>query len=297
MKLVVIRDAGHAGFGVTPGKRTPDCSMYEWDFNNAVSSYVGNALREMENVEDYLVSDPTGKRDVPLKERTDQANAIYSRYKGDKNVKVIYISFHANAYGSGWNEASGIETFVYKTNPKGSRQLAEAIQNQLIEVTGLYNRGVKTADFHVLRETKMDAILIEGGFMTNKHEAVLLKSTDYRIKFASAVVAALAELYNLSWKPQTLSVKFQSKDDEQEMGLEDARLKAKPAADRIGVLKVLENTVLREGPSNDSIIIRHLEPGGEYKVSDYQNGWFKVGGWVHSEYVNFLPNVEAKISL
>lgn len=98
-------------------------------------------------------------------------------------------------------------------------------------------------------------------------------------------------------KISSLSVGFKSKEAEQEMELEDARLKARPAADRIGVLKVLENTVLREGPSNDTNIIRHLEPGGEYKVSDYQDGWFKVGGWVHSEYVNFLPNVDAKISL
>ncbi|RYI32031.1 M15 family peptidase [Bacillus infantis] len=85
--------------------------------------------------------------------------------------------------------------------------------------------------------------------------------------------------------------------EEDELGLVDARVKATPAADRIGVLKVLDNTVLRKEADNKSDIIKHLEPGGEYKVSDFKDGWFYVGGWVHSEYVNFLPNPNAKVTL
>jgi N-acetylmuramoyl-L-alanine amidase len=226
MKLIVIDDAGHAGSGITPGKRTPDGSMYEWDFNNAVREYVKNSLLTFQNVEVHTVSDPTGKRDVPLTERTNKANAIYSRYKGDKNTKVIYISYHANAYGTGWNNVRGLETFVYKTNPSGSRKLADAIHKNLVEITGLSNRGVKTADFHVLRETHMDAILIEGGFMTNKDDAAKLKSTDYRVKFASAVVCALEELYQLKPKQAVkgMAAERELNEKEKEIQTEAMRL-------------------------------------------------------------------------
>lgn len=36
MAKYVAIDAGHGGFGVTPGKRTPD-GEYEWNFNNKVA--------------------------------------------------------------------------------------------------------------------------------------------------------------------------------------------------------------------------------------------------------------------
>ncbi|MGD6845213.1 N-acetylmuramoyl-L-alanine amidase [Bacillus infantis] len=87
------------------------------------------------------------------------------------------------------------------------------------------------------------------------------------------------------------------KKGDDDLELADARLKARPVEGRIGVLKVLDNTVLREEPDNKSKVIRDLEPGGEYKVSEYKEGWFRVGGWVHSEYVNFLPNEKAKVTL
>jgi len=182
-------DAGH-GYN-TPGKRTPDGSMREWEFNSAVATLVQDELQNYEGVETLRVDDPTGKTDVPLKTRTDKANA----WKAD-----VYVSIHANAAGSGWNSAEGIETYVYTSKPKEAMTLAANVQNRLIRETGRKNQGVKTADFHVLRETHMTAILVECGFMTNKEEATLLKSDSYRKKVATAIVAGIAETYNLKIK-------------------------------------------------------------------------------------------------
>ncbi|ANB62139.1 N-acetylmuramoyl-L-alanine amidase [Anoxybacteroides amylolyticum] len=187
--LKVAIDAGH-GYN-TPGKRTPDGSMREWEFNSAVATLVQEELGEFEGVEVLRIDDPTGKADVPLKTRTDTANA----WRAD-----VYVSIHANAAGSGWSSAEGIETYVYTSKPKEAMMLAANVQNHLIRETGRKNRGVKTADFHVLRETKMTAILIECGFMTNKEEATLLKSDSYRRKVAAAIVAGIAETYSLKRK-------------------------------------------------------------------------------------------------
>lgn len=196
-------DSGH---GInTSGKRTPDGSMREFEFNNAVGKEVKILLDGYQDVLVIFSHDPSGKVDVPLKERTDLANA--------KKVDV-FVSIHANASGSNWSDARGIETFVYKTNPKESRKLAEKVQARLIADTGLKDRGVKTADFHVLRETKMDAILIECGFMSNKEEAKLLKSSMYRSKVAHSIVRALASHYNLKAKePQETPVNKPSSDN------------------------------------------------------------------------------------
>lgn len=189
MKIMI--DGGH-GYS-TPGKRTIDGSMREWEFNSVVSNYVKETLSQYQGIDVLFAHDPTGKIDISLDKRTTYANQA--------GVDV-YVSIHANAFGSGWNTANGIETFVYKSNPQVARNLANLTQKKLVEYTKRSNRGVKTADFHVLRETHMTAILVECGFMTNKEEAELLKSDSYRRKCAQAIAEALIEFYNLKAKPQ-----------------------------------------------------------------------------------------------
>ena len=188
MRIVI--DAGHGP--ETAGKRTPDGSMREYEFNSAVAQYVADLLLHgYEGVEFILTHDDS--RDVPLQERTDRANS----WGAD-----LFVSIHANAAGAGWSPAGGIETYVYTTRPAAAVALANAVQRQLVRATGLADRGVKSADFHVLRETKMTAILIECGFMTNRTEAELLKSDEFRRTCAAAIVAGIAETYGLRPKQQ-----------------------------------------------------------------------------------------------
>lgn len=182
-------DGGHGKD--TPGKRVPDNSMHEWEFNAAVVSKMQLELANYENVAVLRVDDPSGKTDVPLRSRTDRVNAWGSQ---------VHVSVHANAASDVWSSAHGIETFTYKTKPKASVALAEKVQKSLIKATGLTDRGVKAADFHMLRETKMPGILCECGFMSNKEEASLLKSDAYRQKVALAIVEGLAAQYGLKKK-------------------------------------------------------------------------------------------------
>src|SRR5690606_16698811 len=90
-------------------------------------------------------------------------------------------------YTGRWHTGGGIETYVYTTKPKEALELANKVQNELIKATGLRNRGVKSADFHVLRESNMTAILTECGFYDNKEELALLKKDSYRRKCADAI--------------------------------------------------------------------------------------------------------------
>jgi N-acetylmuramoyl-L-alanine amidase len=188
VKIVkIMLDAGH-GYN-TPGKRSPD-GMREYEFNRAVANYAKQLLADYKNVTVYFSH--SDQRDVSLKARTDKANSL--------NVD-IFVSIHANAFGGGgWSNVGGIETFVYPTRPPVAYQLAQKIQRTLVISTGLDNRGVKTADFHVLRETKMDAVLVECGFMTNRNEIKLLRSETYRRTIAEGIVKALAEQFKLQSK-------------------------------------------------------------------------------------------------
>jgi N-acetylmuramoyl-L-alanine amidase len=185
--MKIILDAGH-GLN-TPGKRVPDGSMKEYEFNRAVANYAKLSLLEYEGVS--VLFTHSDAKDVPLSERCNTAN----KWGAD-----VYVSIHANGFGNGFNSAEGIETYALNRNLKESMKLAEAIQSELIAETGRRNRGVKTANFQVLRDTKMTAVLAECGFMTNANEAALLKTEDYRKKCAKAIVDALVKVYGLKLK-------------------------------------------------------------------------------------------------
>jgi len=201
--LKISWDAGH-GLN-TPGKRTPDNSMHEWQFNSKVVEYAMKELALYDKVAQLRVDDPTGKTDVSLTTRTNQVNSWGSDF---------HISVHANAAGDGWSDAHGIETYVYKMSLDKAVAVAKKVQAALVKATGLTDRGVKAGDLHMVRETKMSAILIEHPFMTNKKEAELLKSDDFRKKCASAIVSVLVAHFGLKKSVSASSSKEQPKKDD-----------------------------------------------------------------------------------
>ncbi|WP_394185017.1 N-acetylmuramoyl-L-alanine amidase [Metabacillus halosaccharovorans] len=191
MKIAI--DAGH-GYE-TPGKRTVD-GMKEYEFNRAVAGEMKKLLEKYEGV--TVLFTHSDQRDVPLNERTTKAN---------KEKVDVFISIHANAHGNGnqWTSAEGIETYVYTIKPKTATRLAQMVQNELISSTKRKDRGVKTANFHVLKATSMTAILCECGFMTNKEEAALLQTSSYRLTCAKAIVDAIVKYYQLTKTKSTIS--------------------------------------------------------------------------------------------
>lgn len=191
----VVLDAGHGPD--TAGKRTPDGTLREFHFNVPVAQYAADLLKQYEEVE-VMFTHEQGS-DVPLSTRTNKANA----WGAD-----LFVSIHANAAGDGgWSSARGIETYVHTNRPAAAVALANAVQRQLIKATNLADRGVKSANFQVLRETKMTAVLVECGFMTNREEAALLKSDGFRKVCAAAIVAGIEETYGLKLKVQPTAEK------------------------------------------------------------------------------------------
>lgn len=77
---------------------------------------------------------------------------------------------------------------LYTEHRTESIELARSIC-KAVERKGLSrnNRGVKGANFCVLRSTKMPAVLVEVGFISNPLEASRLKLRSYRQKLAEAI--------------------------------------------------------------------------------------------------------------
>ena len=138
-------------------------------------------------VDETRTSDTT----VSLKSRSDFANSKGCDY---------FISFHRNAFKP--EQAKGIETYTYLYPSAKAKALADKIQTALVGV-GFTNRGVKTANFHVLRETKAPAVLVEVGFIDNTKDNQLFdsKRSEIVIAVAKAILSQLGIKYTSSTSP------------------------------------------------------------------------------------------------
>lgn len=195
MTYKVVIDAGH---GIhTAGKRTPD-NEREWSFNNKVAVACIKELKNYPDIQVLRTDDPTGKTDVSLRSRTNKANAWGAN---------AFVSIHHNANTARWGTWTGTETFTYVgSNPKSER-LARAVHPKVLKAYGLRDRGIKKKNLHVLRETKMEAILVEGGFMDSTIDIKKLRSDAVLTNAGKAIAQGIAEYFGAKRKAHTVTPK------------------------------------------------------------------------------------------
>lgn len=113
--------------------------------------------------------------------------------KANADKAGFFVSIHIN--GSTSISATGIETLVYSMSGTSS-VIAEEIQKELCNSTGFKDRGVKPRpDLVVLNSTKMDAVLVEVGFITSKSDAYMLAQDSFLDKVAEAICRGITKYY------------------------------------------------------------------------------------------------------
>lgn len=178
MSKHIMIDAGHGG--KDSGAVGNGCK--EKDIALDVSKLLQNELTKrgyrasMTRDGDYFVS---------LKDRTDKAN--------EQRVDLL-ISLHLNSYDN--PNANGYETFYHKNSSSG-KKLASLIQKN---IAPLYksNRGIKTKNLHITRESAMTAVLLELGFISNYAD---LQSTLKNKQLISKLIADAIDEYYGKTKP------------------------------------------------------------------------------------------------
>ena len=189
MSIKVWLDAGHGG--KDPGALGN--SLREKDITLAITKKVGNELKRHGVKVGYT---RTTDKTVALNRRGPLAN----NFNAD-----IFVSIHTNAFTS--SKAQGVEVFSYPGSSNGAK-LSRAILSSVLSAK-LYtkNRGTKTANFAVLRQTKMPAALVEMAFITNSQDAVLLKNrqNDFAEAIAKGILNYLGIKYEAKSKPKKKS--------------------------------------------------------------------------------------------
>ena len=84
----------------------------------------------------------------------------------------------------------------FKKNMQKSKKLASSIHYKLKYVTIGKDRGIKTANFSVLRNTYCPACLIEVGYITNPTDATYLRRSSYKQKIAEAIAQGIINYLN-----------------------------------------------------------------------------------------------------
>lgn len=180
MKLLII-DPGHGGGD--PGAVYKD--NYEKKYNLELAKKIEAYLKN--NYEVTVQLTRNSDADVSLDVRTDYAN---------KEKADFYLSIHQNSGGG-----EGFESYVYNGVCSETKAIQNAIHAETAKVMQKYkvrNRGEKQANFHVLRETKMPAVLLEVVFIDNEQNMALLKRSDFQDEAAKAIAVGTAKALSLT---------------------------------------------------------------------------------------------------
>lgn len=107
-----------------------------------------------------------------------QRSAIANRHPG-----AIFVSIH---YNYTWKRnVEGLETFYHSGK---SKALATAVHKGMHSQVRCADRGVKSARYYVLRNTRIPAILVEGGFLSHSGERSQCKKGSYRDNLVRGIV-------------------------------------------------------------------------------------------------------------
>ena len=266
----VAIDAGHGSN--TAGKRTPDGYREHW-INVASASFCEAALKRC-GIDTLRVAwDDTNAKD-------DEDVALSTRQNLIKlNKCQASVSFHANAYGSGWNDAQGVETLISNKAPGDSLALAKLVQGYLIQGTPQKNRGVKTQSLAMCNCSVMGtraSILVEIGFMTNKMEADLMKADKFCKEQAEEVAHGICDYLGVKYIAPTDSVITEIVNEVKDLP-------------KSSYLVRIDTDVLRvrAGAGAQYPITTKVKRGQVYTIVDELNGWGKLksgAGWIKLSY-------------
>jgi N-acetylmuramoyl-L-alanine amidase len=172
----IVIDAGHGG--KDPGAEGAS-GQREKHFTLSLSQKVYELLKQENMFEPHLTR--TDDTFIELDERPDIANQM----KAD-----VFLSIHANTFKD--KNVGGIETF-YRFDE--NIELAQTMHNQVVKAMGFRDRGIRFEELKVLSLSKVPAILLEVGYLTNPAEEAVLLGEDGQDRAAQAIVDGLKQYF------------------------------------------------------------------------------------------------------
>lgn len=176
MAIRIFIDQGHnpTGYHNTGARGN---GLIEENITFQVGLYVSNMLRNDYRF-DVRLSRPTASTVLG----TNNATSLAERVRLANEWPAHYfISIHANANPN--PNISGAEMYIYQFNTQ-AHWLAQHIMNGIVNNTGLRNNGIReNKSLYVLRRTRMPAVLVEMGYLTNYYDAIYIRDNLWSIAY------------------------------------------------------------------------------------------------------------------
>jgi N-acetylmuramoyl-L-alanine amidase len=212
----IVLDPGHGG--KDPGAIGFSGSTYEKDVVLPIAKNLKEMLEKNLDVDVILTRDKD--EFISLQQRTELANSrnadlfisIHINAHNNKQANGIEVYYLSTAKSDGARAVEALENSVvydYEGGEEAVKKyddlafiLADMAQNEhleesyqqsmklqqyLVEETGAADRGVKQANFYVLRGAFMPAVLLELGYLSNKAEEKKLKKSTYQDVLVKAI--------------------------------------------------------------------------------------------------------------
>jgi N-acetylmuramoyl-L-alanine amidase len=186
-RRVIVIDAGHGGWdpGMVSGP------VNEKDINLLIAQKLqhllelGGATVLITRLDDACLSgDKTG-------------DMAARRFIANNSKADIFISIHQNAFGS--PRVNGAQVFYYNESDD-SKKLAQSIQHQIKEFLLPDNRfkARANANYYVLKQAEIPAVLVECGFLTNPDEKSRLLTDAYQGKIAWGIYLGIVDYFRFA---------------------------------------------------------------------------------------------------
>jgi N-acetylmuramoyl-L-alanine amidase len=175
--LKICIDPGHGG-GDPGAIGTQPFRLEEKDFNLSLALLLEE---ELEARGHWTIMTRRCDRSLSLAARADFANRLEAE---------LFVSIHANAAGT--PAVEGMEVYCFPGSATGQRAATQVLNEMIRMFPGHRNRGVKEANFDVLRLTEMTAILIESEFLTQPAQLEFLADPQNQRNLALAISAGIS---------------------------------------------------------------------------------------------------------
>lgn len=218
---IIVLDAGHGG--EDPGAIGPTGTK-EKDINLAITLALKKLFDKDKNYKVILTrNDDTF---IPLAERTNIANenkadlfiSIHNNANFKKEIsgfEIYFLSEHASDSEAASTAILENSVISLENKPKGDKEILQnmlwsMVVNEYInesselssfiscEATGrlkIPNRGIKQANFFVLRGAQMPAVLVEGAYLSNYSDEAKLNMKNFQLSIADAIYEGVKKYY------------------------------------------------------------------------------------------------------
>jgi N-acetylmuramoyl-L-alanine amidase len=176
--ITVVIDAGHGGHD--DGMKTAGYSEKE---------IVASIAQKIKN------SNFNQNVNIHLTRTDDSFISLQDRAKLINDLKPdLVLSLHVN--GNKNPEVSGVEFYVSPKNAKyeDAKKIAEDLNNRFVTKHNLKSRGVKEANFLLLRDSECPTITVELGFLSNENDRKYLTDENQQEKIAATILELISTL-------------------------------------------------------------------------------------------------------